>query len=55
MNALIRRPFARVEVGDRGLELAVLGAAENRLVSDHRTDDGSLRLPRTMTLVTATV
>jgi SAM-dependent methyltransferase len=46
----------------RGLD-ATLSASErravldelDRLVADHRTDDGSLRLPRTMTLVTATV
>ncbi len=46
----------------RGLD-ATLTVAEHaavldelhRLLADHRTDDGSLRLPRTMTLVTATV
>jgi SAM-dependent methyltransferase len=50
-NGHVRRLDAALSVSERAAVLDEL----RRLVSDHRTDDGSLRLPRTLTLVTATV
>ena len=46
----VRRLDAALSVSERS---AVLGELQ-RLVADHRARDGSLRLPRAMTLVTAT-
>jgi ubiquinone/menaquinone biosynthesis C-methylase UbiE len=48
-NGHVRRLDATLSTAERAAVLAEL----DRLV-DHRTEDGSLRLPRTMTLVTAT-
>ena len=50
-NGHVRRLDAALSVSERE---AVLDAL-HRLVADHRTHDGSLRLSRAMTLVTATV
>ncbi len=47
----LRRLDATLSVSERAAVLDELG----RLVTDERADDGSLRLPRAMTLVTATV
>lgn len=47
----LRRLDATLSVAERTAVLDELG----RLVTDERADDGSLRLPRAMTLVTATV
>jgi SAM-dependent methyltransferase len=49
-NGHVRRLDATLSLSERA---AVLGEL-HRLVADHRTHDGSLRLPRAMTLVTAT-
>lgn len=49
-NGHVRRLDATLEAAERAAVLDELG----RLVSDHRAGDGSLSLPRTMTLVTAT-
>jgi SAM-dependent methyltransferase len=49
-NGHVRRLDAALGVAERAAVFDELC----RLVSDHRRDDGSLRLPRTMTLVTAT-
>jgi ubiquinone/menaquinone biosynthesis C-methylase UbiE len=50
-NGHVRRLDAELSVSERAAVLDEL----QRLAADHRTDDCSLRLPRTMTLVTATV
>ena len=49
-NGHVRRLDATLGAPEREAVLDELG----ELTSDHRTGDGSLRLPRTMTLVTAT-
>jgi SAM-dependent methyltransferase len=48
-NGHVRRLDAALSVAERAAVLDEL----RRLVADHRTHDGSLRLPRTMTLLTA--
>jgi SAM-dependent methyltransferase len=50
-NGHVRRLNAALSDAERAAVLDEL----HRLVADHRTPDGALRLPRTMTLVTATV
>jgi SAM-dependent methyltransferase len=50
-NGHVRRLDATLTVSERAAVLDEL----HRLLADHRPDDGSLRLPRAMTLVTATV
>ena len=50
-NGHVRRLDAALSVSERAAVLEEL----HRLVAGHRTDDGSLRLSRAMTLVTATV
>jgi SAM-dependent methyltransferase len=50
-NGHVRRLDATLSVSERTAVLDEL----HQLVADHRTHDGSLRLPRAMTLVTATV
>ncbi|HSD76841.1 MAG TPA: class I SAM-dependent methyltransferase [Solirubrobacteraceae bacterium] len=50
-NGHVRRLNAALSDPERAAVLDEL----HRLLADHRTDDGSLRLPRAMTLVTATV
>ena len=50
-NGNVRRLDARLSVSERAAVLDEL----DRLVARHRTHDGSLALPRAMTLVTATV
>jgi SAM-dependent methyltransferase len=50
-NGHVRRLDATLTVSERAAVLNEL----HRLLADHRTDDGSLRVPRAMTLVTATV
>ena len=50
-NGHVRRLDATRSVSERTAVLDEL----HQLVADHRTHDGSVRLPRAMTLVTATV
>jgi ubiquinone/menaquinone biosynthesis C-methylase UbiE len=50
-NGQVRRLDAALSVSERAAVLDEL----HRLVADHRTPDGSLGLPRALTLVTATV
>jgi len=50
-NGRVRRLDATHSVSERTAVLDEL----HQLVADHRTHNGSLRLPRAMTLVTATV
>jgi hypothetical protein len=50
-NGHVRRLDAALSVSERHAVLDEL----RRLVADHRTADGSLRLSRAMTIVTATV
>jgi len=50
-NGHVRRLDETLSVAERAAVLDEL----HRLVADHRVHDGSLRLPRAMTLVTATV
>jgi hypothetical protein len=50
-NGHVRRLDAALSASERAAVLDEL----QRLAADHRTHDGTLRIPRAMTLVTATV